>query len=52
MEVETINKAKKGDNSADSKLRKEIRRLRYKHHQQNTRNRRENIRHRRYYRKH
>jgi hypothetical protein len=35
----------KGYNSVDGKPRKEIRRHRYKHHQQNTRNRRENLRH-------
>jgi hypothetical protein len=41
-----------GDNFADRKPRKVIRSHRYKHHQQNTRNGRENVRLRRYYRKH
>jgi hypothetical protein len=42
----------KGDNSGDRKLRKEIKSQRYKYHQQNTRDRRENLRCRRYHRKH
>jgi hypothetical protein len=49
MEVETIKKITKGDNSGDRKPRKEVR---SKHQQQNIRNRRENLRHRRYHRKH
>jgi hypothetical protein len=49
MEVETITKR---DNSGDKNPRKEIRSLRYKHHQQNTRDGRENLRCRRYHRKH
>jgi FtsZ-binding cell division protein ZapB len=48
MEIETI----KGDNPGVRKPRKEIRSHRYKHHQQNTRDRRENLRCRRYHRKH
>ena len=42
----------KGDNSGDRKSRKEIRSHRCKHHQQNTRDRRENLRNRRFHRKH
>jgi hypothetical protein len=42
----------KGDNSGDTKTRKEIRYHRCKHHQQNTRERRENLRGRRFPRKH
>jgi hypothetical protein len=38
---------KKGSNSGDGKPRKEIRSYRYKHQQQNTRYRRQNLRHRR-----
>jgi hypothetical protein len=41
----------KGDNSGDRKPRKVIRILRCKHHQENTRNGRENLRPRIYYRK-
>ena len=41
----------KGDNPRDRKPRKEIRSHRCKHHQQNTRNGRENFRHRRYHRR-
>jgi hypothetical protein len=40
------------NNSGDRKLRKDIRSHRRKHHQQNTRDRRENLRSRRYHRKH
>jgi hypothetical protein len=39
----------KGDNSGDSKPRKEIRSHRWKHHQQKTRHKRENLRCRRYH---
>jgi hypothetical protein len=42
----------KGDKGGDRKPRKEIRSHRCKHHQQNTINRRKNLRCRRYYRKH
>jgi hypothetical protein len=42
----------KGDNPAVRKPMKEIRSHTCKHHQQNTRDRRENIRYRRYHRKH
>jgi hypothetical protein len=42
----------KGDDSGVRKPRKEIRSHRCKHHQQNTRDRRENLRFRRYHRKH
>jgi hypothetical protein len=42
----------KGDNHGDRKPRKEIKSHRCKHHQQNTRDRRENLRCRRYHRKH
>ena len=42
----------KGDNPGDRKHRKEIRSRRCKHHQQNTRDTRENLRCRRYHRKH
>ena len=42
----------KGENPGDRKTRKEIRSHRRKHHQQNIRNRRENLRCRRYHRKH
>jgi hypothetical protein len=45
MEVETIKKSQR-DNSGDRKPRIEIKRHRCKHHQQNTGNRRENLRHR------
>jgi hypothetical protein len=43
METETIKKSV-GDNPGDRKPRKEIRCHRHKHHQQNTRDRRENLR--------
>jgi len=53
METETIKKAQtKGDNPGDRKPREEIRSHRCKHHQQNTRDRKENLRGRRYHRKH
>ena len=55
IEVETIKKEKKipkGDNSVDRKPRKEIRNLRCKHQQQNTREGRENLRCRRFHREH
>jgi hypothetical protein len=54
MERETIKKKKttKADNPVVRKPRKEIRSHRCKHHQQNTRDRRENLRCRRYNRKH
>ena len=42
----------KVDNPGDRKPRKVIRRHRHKHHQQNTRDRGENLRGRRYLRKH
>ena len=55
MEVETIKnkiqKKKKGDNSGDRNPRKETRNHRYKYHQQNTRDGRENLRCRRFHRK-
>ena len=41
-----------GDNPGDIKPRKEIRSYRSKHHQQNKKDRRENLRYRRYHRKH
>jgi hypothetical protein len=41
----------KGDNSGNKKPRKEVRSHRYKHHQQNSRDRIENLRYRRYHRK-
>jgi hypothetical protein len=44
-------KITKGDNTRVRKPMKEIRSHRYKHHQQNTRDRRENLRGRRYHRK-
>ena len=42
----------RGDNSKVRKPRKEVRSHRCKHHQQNTRDRRENLRCKRYHRKH
>jgi len=42
----------KGDNPGDRKPRKEIRSHRFKHYQQNTRDRRENLKGIRYHRKH
>jgi hypothetical protein len=53
MELETIKKSiRKGDNPGVRKPRKEIRSHRCKHHQQNTRDRRENLRCKRCHRKH
>jgi hypothetical protein len=51
MEIET-KEITKGDNPGDRKPRKEIRNHRSKHHQQNTRDRRENLRCKRHHRKH
>jgi hypothetical protein len=48
MEIESIKKSQKGDNPGDRKSRKEIRNHKCKHQQQNTRDRKENIRCRRY----
>jgi hypothetical protein len=45
-------KITKGDSSGDRKLSKEVKSHRCKHHQHNTRDRRENLRCRRYHRKH
>jgi hypothetical protein len=42
----------KGNNTGDRKPRKDIKSHRCKHHQQKTKDRRENLRGRRYYRKH
>ena len=47
IEVETKKDTTKGDSSGDRKPRKEVRSYRCKHHQQNTRDRRENLRCRR-----
>jgi hypothetical protein len=44
LEVETIKKITKRDNSGDRNPRKEIRSHRCKNHQQNTRDRKENLR--------
>jgi hypothetical protein len=52
MKIETILKNTNEVNPGDGKPRKEKRNYRYKHHQQNTRDRRENLRCRRYNRKH
>jgi hypothetical protein len=52
MEVQTINKNTKGDNSGDRNPRKEIKNHRCEHQQQNTRDGRENLRCRRFYREH
>ena len=52
IEVETKKDTTKGDSSGDRKPRKEVRSYRCKHHQQNTRDRRENLRCRRFHRKH
>jgi hypothetical protein len=46
-----MKKITKRDNTGDRKPRKEIRSHRCKHHQQNIRDRRENLRCRRYHRK-
>ena len=45
------NEITKEDNSGDTKPKKEIRNIRFEHHQQNTRDRRENLRCRRFHRK-
>jgi hypothetical protein len=52
LEVETKKEITKKDNSGDRKPRKEIRSHRFKHQQQNTRNRRENFSCRSLHRKH
>ena len=54
LKNESINNKEitKGDNSVDRKPRKEIRNHRCKHQEQNTRDRRENLRCRRFHRKH
>jgi hypothetical protein len=52
MEIETKKEITKRDNPGNRKPRKEIRCHRCKHHQQNTRDRRENLRGRRYHTKH
>jgi hypothetical protein len=53
MEIETIKKIQREiDSPGDRKHRKDIRTPRCKHHQQNTRDRRANLRCRRYHRKH
>jgi hypothetical protein len=50
--IETINKSQREtDNPGVRKPRKEIRSHRYKHHQQNTRDGRENLKCRRYHKK-
>jgi hypothetical protein len=51
MEIETIKKSQR-ETTLVRKPRKEIRSHRPKHHQQSTRNRRENLRGRRYHAKH
>jgi hypothetical protein len=51
MEIETIKKIIKGANPGDGKPRKENRSYRCKHHQQNTRDLRENFRKRRHHRR-
>jgi hypothetical protein len=53
-EVESIKKKKKNTNGGKpgcGKPRKEVRNYRSKYHQQNTRDRRENLRYRRYHRR-
>jgi hypothetical protein len=52
MEVETINIITKGDNSGKRKPRKEVRSHRCNYNKQNSRDRREYLRCRRYHRKH
>ena len=52
MEIEKNKEITKRDNPGDRKPRKEIRSHRCKPHQQNTRDGRENLRCRRYHRKH
>jgi hypothetical protein len=51
-EVKTIKTIPKGDNSGDRNPRKENRNHRCEYQQQNTRDRRENLRCRRFHRKH
>jgi hypothetical protein len=51
MEMKTIKKTQRKANPGDGQHRKEISSYRYKHHQQNTRDQRENLRHRRYHKK-
>jgi hypothetical protein len=52
MEVETMKKTQKGENSGDRNPRKEIRNHRCEHQQQNIRDGRENFRCRRFHREH
>jgi prefoldin subunit 5 len=52
MEIETIKKSQRETTLEIEKTKKEIRSHRCKHHQYNTRDRRENLRGRRYHRKH
>jgi hypothetical protein len=52
MEVETMNKTQRGDNSGDRKPRKKISNHKSNHQQQNTRKGRENLRCRGFHRKH
>jgi hypothetical protein len=51
VEVETIKKTQMEANLEMEKSRKEARNFRCKHHQRNTRNRREDLRCRRYHRR-
>jgi hypothetical protein len=51
MEVEKNKEITKGDNFGDRKTRKEVMSYRCEHHQEITRDRRENLRGRRYHRK-
>jgi hypothetical protein len=51
IEEETIKKSQRETTYVDRKPRKEIRNHRCKHHQQNTKDRRENLRCRRFHRK-
>ena len=52
MELENNKEITKGDNPEDRKPRKEIESHRYKHYQQNAKDRRENLGYRKYHRKH
>jgi hypothetical protein len=52
MEVEKNKEITKGDNSENRKPRKDIRSHRCKHNKYNTSDRRDNLRCRRYHRKH
>ena len=52
MEIESIKESKRETTPKDRKPSKLTRRHRLKHHQQNTRDRRENLRWKRYHRKH